>query len=114
MGHLAACCSLSGDARRLTEPRHYAGRMHLLPKPGSVVRSGGTPFVLDDDLAISGSPQQAAIIRRLLSPGTGLDLPVSADGRMIIIEDPALAPEAYRLEVTSDRIMIMRRRPRRA
>ena len=62
-------------APRDPRTRHYAGRMHLLPKPGSVVRSEESPFVLDDDLAINGSPQQAAIIRRLLSPGTGLDLP---------------------------------------
>ena len=98
-------CS-SSDATAFADPRHYAGGMHLLPTPGSVVASGGEPFVPDADLAISGSPEQAAIIRRLLSPGTGLDLPVSADGRLIIIEDPALAPEAYRLEVTADRIMI--------
>ena len=80
--------------------------MHLLPRPRSVLASGGEPFVPDADLAITGSPEQAAIIRRLLSPGTGLDLPVSADGRLIIIEDPALPPEAYRLQVTADRIMI--------
>ena len=80
--------------------------MHLLPAPKSIVASGGRPFIPDVDLAINGSPEQAAIIRRLLSPGTGLDLPVSADGRLIIVDDPALAPEAYRLEVTTDRIMI--------
>ena len=81
--------------------------MHLLPKPGSVAVSGGSAFVLDAGLAISGSPQQAAIIRRLLSPGSGLDLPVCVDGRLVIAEDRAMAPEAYRLEVTTDRIMIM-------
>ena len=106
MGHLAACLLV---ARRPTGPRPRditLGPMHLLPAPKSIVASGGRPFVLDVDLAINGSPEHAAIIRRLLSPGTGLDLPVSADGRLIIVDDPALTPEAYRLEVTADRIMI--------
>ncbi len=81
--------------------------MQLLPKPWTVVLPAEPPFVLDADLAISGDPLAAAVIRRLLSPGTGWSLPDSPSGRIAIVDAPDLPPEAYRLETTADRIMIM-------
>jgi hexosaminidase len=48
----------------------------------------------------------AAIARRLLSPGTGLDLPNAEHGAFRISRDATLAAEAYRLEVAADGIEI--------
>lgn len=78
--------------------------MNLLPRPSSVVPQAGA-FVLDQDLRVAGPAPWAAIVRRLLGPGTGLDLLPAADGRLIIAEAD-LPPEAYRLEVTPDGITI--------
>jgi hexosaminidase len=77
----------------------------LVPRPTSV-RQGDGAYVLPPDLAVDASPGWAAVARRLLAPGTGLDLPLAADGALRLVEDPALAEEAYSLEVTPDGITI--------
>lgn len=61
---------------------------------------------LSEDLAIDASPQWDAIARRLLSPGTGLDLPRDEGGAFKIIRDDSLAGEEYRLRVGPGEIEI--------
>ncbi|WP_152362101.1 beta-N-acetylhexosaminidase [Microlunatus speluncae] len=78
--------------------------MNLLPRPTSVTAGSGT-FVFDHDLRIAAPPAWAAIARRLLTPGTGLDL-LPADDGAFVISEADLPPEAYRLEVTPDKITI--------
>lgn len=90
--------------------------MDLVPRPASVLVQPGPEFVFDSTVTISGSSEAAAVVRRLLSPGTGLPLPLVDDGQpvteaseqseVVIIDDPTLAPEAYRLEVDATRISI--------
>ncbi|GAB2592668.1 beta-N-acetylhexosaminidase [Microlunatus antarcticus] len=77
----------------------------LVPRPTSVHQQDGT-YVLPTDLAVDASPAWAAVARRLLGPGTGLDLPLAADGALRLVEDPALTEEAYRLDVTATGITI--------
>ena len=62
--------------------------------------------MLPPDLAVDASPRWAAVARRLLGPGTGLDLPVAPGGALRLVEDAGLAEEAYRLEVTAAGITI--------
>ncbi|HEY0237020.1 MAG TPA: beta-N-acetylhexosaminidase [Friedmanniella sp.] len=71
----------------------------LVPRPTTVRRGEGS-YLLPPDLAVHGSRSWAAVARRLLTPGTGLDLPLAADGALRLVEDATLADEAYRLEVT--------------
>ena len=71
----------------------------LVPRPTRVTHQEGT-YRLPADLAVAASPTWAAAARRLLTPGTGLDLPRAEDGALRLVEDPALAEEAYRLDVT--------------
>lgn len=67
------------------------------PRPGS--------FTLPTDLALATTePGWAAVVRRLLSPGTGLELPAGAAGALRLTRDDALAEEAYVLEITEDGI----------
>jgi len=77
----------------------------LLPRPRTVRTSPGS-YVLPPDLGVDGPPRWAAVVRRLLSPGTGLDLPPDPDGALRLVVDPVLAAEAYRLSVTADGITI--------
>ena len=72
--------------------------MNLLPKPQSVTEADGS-LTLDGDPGISGPPGWAAIVRRLLAPGTGWDLVPAESARLVIIEDADLPAEGYRLEV---------------
>ena len=76
----------------------------VIPRPVSTEPRPGS-FTLPADLAIATTePGWAAVVRRLLSPGTGLDLPAAPDGLLRLIKDGALADEAYVLEVTEDGI----------
>ena len=79
--------------------------MNLLPRPQSISKQAGT-FAFDHELAVSGPLPWAAIIRRLLSPGTGRALPSAADGALKIINDGTLPAEAYQLEVTDTGITV--------
>ena len=54
----------------------------LLPLP-AVVTSRAGEFRLQADLAIAtAEPGWAAVVRRLLAPGTGLELPAASDGAL--------------------------------
>lgn len=76
----------------------------VVPRPVSTKPGSGT-FVLPAGLAIAtDQPGWAAVVRRLLSPGTGLELPESADGALRLTKDDSLAEEAYIVEVTEDGI----------
>lgn len=77
----------------------------LLPLPRTVRPAPGS-FTLGSELAIAGPAGWAAIVRRLLGPGTGLDLPSATGGRLRVVADPALPAEAYRLTVGDDGITI--------
>lgn len=79
--------------------------MDLLPKPQSVTEIEGS-LILDADPGVSGPPGWAAIVRRLLSPGTDWDLIPAGSARLVITEDPELPVEGYRLEVLPTKIMI--------
>ena len=82
-----------------------AHQLALLPRPTSVV-SGNGSFTLSPDLAIAGPADWAAVVRRLIGAGTGLDLPVADDGGLKLIKDETLGAEAYRLSVTAEGIVI--------
>lgn len=79
--------------------------MNLLPRPVSVVEHEGT-FVLTSELAIEGPPEWAAVARRLLTPGTGYDLPSAPDGAFTIVADGSLPAEGYRLVVDAGGIAL--------
>lgn len=78
----------------------------LVPRPTRVQRQEGS-YRLPTDLAVAASPGWAAVARRLLTPGTGLELPLAPDGALRLVEDPGLAEEAYRLQVTAAGITII-------
>ncbi len=77
----------------------------LLPRPSSV-EFLPAEFVFTDDDAIAGPTEFAAVVRRLLTSGTGLELPNAPDGRVRVRRDDALGAEGYRLVVDQDAITI--------
>ncbi|MGC0142601.1 beta-N-acetylhexosaminidase [Pseudactinotalea sp. Z1732] len=79
------------------------GSFTLLPQPRSTEVGQGS-FTFAEDLAITGPREWAAVVRRLLAPGTGLDLPGRDDGALRLHRDESLPDEGYRLEVTGDGI----------
>ena len=78
----------------------------LLPQPRSVHRRPDVTFTLTPDLAVAGPAGWAAVVRRLLSPGTGLDLPSADGGAFRLQTDLGLPAEGYRLEVDTDGITV--------
>lgn len=72
----------------------------IVPRPHSI-EPGVGEFHLPEDLGIDAEPGLAAIARRLLAPGTGLDLPTSSQGALIIHKDTSLPAEGYRLDVSA-------------
>ena len=72
----------------------------LVPRPHAVEHGRGA-FSLTAGLAIDGREDWAAIVRRLLAPGTGLDLPAGPEGALRLHEDATLPAEGYRLDVTN-------------
>jgi hexosaminidase len=77
----------------------------LVPRPVSLQHGVGT-LTLPPDLSIDAPPAWAAIARRLLTPGTGLDLVPNQDAMFSIVEDASLPREAYRLAVTERGVRI--------
>ncbi|HYP43918.1 MAG TPA: beta-N-acetylhexosaminidase [Propionibacteriaceae bacterium] len=73
-------------------------RLHLVPQPQSAQDRPGS-YSLAADLGVDAPTAWAAIARRLLAPGTGLDLLPAKDGQLRIRVDAALPEEAYRLTV---------------
>ena len=65
----------------------------LLPLPRSVHRRPDASFTLTPDLAVDGPADWAAIVRRLLSPGTGLELPRAEGGALRLRADEGLPVE---------------------
>ena len=78
---------------------------NLLPQPRSV-RVGSGVLSLGEDLAISGETAWAPIVRRLVAPATGWELPSRPDGRLRLSHNAELRPEAYHLEVGADAVEI--------
>lgn len=76
------------------------GTFALVPRPNAVEAQEGT-FTLTENLAVAGRSDWAAVVRRLLAPGTGLDLPSNPEGALRLHQDDSLPPEGYRLEVSS-------------
>ena len=78
----------------------------MIPRP---VRSepGAGSFALTEHLAIStDEPGWAAVVRRLLSPGTGFELPTAPGGALRLVRDESLGDEAYAVDVTADGIAL--------
>jgi hexosaminidase len=76
----------------------------VIPRPVSTEPRAGS-FALLADLAIAAvEPGWAGLVRRLLTPGTGLELPSSAGGRLRLVKDDGLTDEAYVLDVSPERI----------
>jgi hexosaminidase len=71
----------------------------------SVVEREGA-YVLTPGLAIDGPPEWATAARRLLTPGTGLDLPGADGAAFVITADPGLPAEGYRLTVDATGIAL--------
>ncbi len=89
----------------MTSPTTSSTRS-VLPRPASTEPKTGS-FTLTEDLAINtDQPGWAAVVRRLLAPGTGLELPAAADGALRLVRDDSLADEAYVVEVDDDGIVI--------
>ncbi len=78
----------------------------VLPRPLHTEPGDGS-FTLTAELAIStAEPGWAATVRRLLSPGTGFELPTATEGALRLIKDESLADEAYVVEVTTEGIVL--------
>ncbi len=76
---------------------------NLLPQPRSV-RVGTGVLSLGEDLAISGETAWAPIVRRLVTPATGWELPSRPDGRLRLSRNGELQPEAYHVEVKAETV----------
>ncbi|MFJ2745903.1 beta-N-acetylhexosaminidase [Streptomyces sp. NPDC087440] len=96
-------------------PRTSPG-LNLVPRPTQFARIQGE-FVLDGATALRvgpGAEAAAALLRTLLRPATGLPLPASPDGRIVLAVDPALSglgEEGYGLTVGTDAVMLRAARP---
>ena len=79
----------------------------LVPRPTSMSVGDGS-FALAPDTTLAAPEPVAALLRRLLGPATGFELPPAPSGSAGIelspSEDPALGPEGYRLSVAPDGI----------
>ncbi|WP_269457602.1 beta-N-acetylhexosaminidase [Auraticoccus monumenti] len=73
----------------------------MIPAPRSVHELEGE-LVLPAGATVSGPPEARAVVRRLLSPGTGLALEAADRGTLDVALDDSLGEEAYRLEVGDD------------
>jgi hexosaminidase len=77
----------------------------LVPRPWSVEFRSGT-FTFDEREAVAGPDDLTAVLRRLLAPGTGLELRADERGRIRLTQDRSLPAEAYRLDVAGDRVAV--------
>ena len=97
--------------KQVTSPTTSSPRS-VLPVPVRTEPQVGR-FTLTHDLAIAtDQPGWAAVVRRLLSPGTGLELPAAAHGALRLVRDDSLADEAYVVEVDNDQITLTAASPR--
>ncbi|MFJ8923990.1 beta-N-acetylhexosaminidase [Streptomyces sp. NPDC102415] len=90
--------------------------LSLLPRPGKVSPRPGR-LVLGQDTsvrALPGAEEAADLLRTLLGPTTGLPLPPSADGRVVLALDPhlgGLGDEGYGLTVGPEALLLRAARP---
>ncbi|MFJ4841382.1 beta-N-acetylhexosaminidase [Streptomyces sp. NPDC088746] len=90
--------------------------LSLVPRPGKVSPRPGR-FVLGQDTAVRalpGAEGAADLLRTLLGPTTGLPLPPSADGRVVLALDPqlgGLGEEGYGLTVGPQALLLRAARP---
>lgn len=90
--------------------------LSLLPRPRKVSPRPGH-FVLDRDTAVRAMPgtrAAAALLRTLPAPATGLPLPRSADGRIVLALDPhlgGLGEEGYGLTIGPQALLLRAARP---
>ncbi|MER7764279.1 beta-N-acetylhexosaminidase [Streptomyces sp. NPDC097619] len=89
----------------------------MLPRPLRSIPLPGS-FTLTEDTALRpgpGTAPVAGLLRTLLAPATGLPLPDSPDGAVLLVLDPAehdaLGPEGYRLTVLPDRVRLLAAEP---
>ena len=79
--------------------------LNLIPRPLSVTQTEAS-LLLTADATVSGPAPWQAAVRRLLTAGTGYDLLPGEPAAIRLVEDAALEPEAYRLEIDTDGITI--------
>ncbi|MFH8758926.1 beta-N-acetylhexosaminidase [Streptomyces atroolivaceus] len=90
--------------------------LSLLPRPGKVSPRPGR-FTLGQDTsvrALPGAEPAADLLRTLLGPTTGLPLPPSAEGRVVLALDPqlgGLGDEGYGLTVGPQALLLRAARP---
>ncbi|MET9595006.1 beta-N-acetylhexosaminidase [Streptomyces sp. NPDC006516] len=90
--------------------------LSLVPLPRKVSPRPGC-FVLDQDTsvrALPGAEDAAGLLRTLLGPTTGLPLPPSAEGRVVLALDPqlgGLGDEGYGLTVGPQALLLRAARP---
>ncbi|HWU12156.1 MAG TPA: beta-N-acetylhexosaminidase [Streptomyces sp.] len=90
--------------------------LSLVPRPRKVSPRPGR-FVLGPDTAVRalpGAEPAAGLLRTLLGPTTGLPLPPSADGRVVLALDPqlgGLGDEGYGLTVGPQALLLRAARP---
>lgn len=90
--------------------------LSLLPRPGKVSPRPGR-LVLGQDTsvrALPGAEGAADLLRTLLGPTTGLALPPSADGCVVLALDPqlgGLGDEGYGLTVGPEALLLRAARP---
>ncbi|RMI38855.1 beta-N-acetylhexosaminidase [Streptomyces triticirhizae] len=83
----------------------------LIPLPRQLLERAGH-FTLTPDTALRltpGTEPVAELLRATLAPATGLPLPASADGRISLVVDRALAglgPEGYGLTVGGEAVLL--------
>ncbi|KIF71469.1 beta-hexosaminidase [Streptomyces sp. AcH 505] len=89
----------------------------LVPRPTHLGTLPGR-FTLDAHTAVRAAPggatAAATLLRTLLAPATGLPLPASDDGRVVLVVDPALGglgDEGYGLTVGTDAVLLRAARP---
>jgi hexosaminidase len=83
--------------------------MDLIPAPLDLRAVDGQTFLLDRETALGGGPGTENVQRLLrveLGAATGLPLPATGARGIELVLLADLAPEAYRLEATPDRVLI--------
>lgn len=71
----------------------------VVPAPRCLMELDAAAVELGPETAIDATPELAATVRRVLGPGTGLELPRAAGGDIEVRLDAQLPPEGYRLRI---------------
>ncbi|AGL14870.1 beta-N-acetylhexosaminidase [Actinoplanes sp. N902-109] len=82
----------------------------VIPVPGEVRPDPAADFTLDPGTTIGATPGTERVAGHLaaaLRPATGFPVPITpVDGSIMMSLDPALGAEAYRIDVTPERIVL--------